>query len=331
MSFFDHQVPPEAEGQRIDRYLSAELEKDWSRSDVQRWLKEGLVSVDGRAAAKNRILREGNHILIESVPAKPGSQLEPEEIPLDIVYEDDTLAVINKPKNLVVHPGSGISTGTLAAGLLFHYKQLSQCNGEDRPGIVHRLDKDTSGLMVVARNDVAHRHLSEQLQRRDLKRTYRALIWGHLDPFSGSIEGALARDPHHRMRMRIHPDGRFARTHYSSLRCWNQVTELQLQLDTGRTHQIRVHLQSRGCSIIGDPLYGGREASLNRLEHLERNVHRPLLRLSQSQLLQACQLDFTHPATGEAMHFEIPPEDEYAQVLQFLNERFGEGRPPEPS
>ena len=252
--------------QRVDRFLQSEL-KEFSRTDIQKLIASEQVLFEGKPVAKNFRLEPEMEIQVLSLPEKEESNLEPEDIPLDIVYEDEDIVVINKPRRLVVHPGSGIRSGTLAAALLFHFKEnLSQVGGPLRPGIVHRLDKDTPGLMVVAKNDKAHLSLSSQLEMRTLKRTYNALVWGQPRDLEGTIDAPIERDSRNRLKMAVSPNGKEARTHYKILEFYAFASLLELDLETGRTHQIRVHNRYMGNPVFGDPLYDGRDACLMRIQ-----------------------------------------------------------------
>lgn len=314
-------LPEEADGERADRFLFGELGDEWSRTDIQRWFADGRVSLRGKELKKSASLRTGDTVTVSSIPPKPTSELLPEPIPLRILFEDDHLVVIDKPKGLTVHPGSGIKTGTLAAALLYRYReQLSTLNGPLRPGIVHRLDRETSGVMVAAKSDLAHRGLSEQIRNRTCSRTYRAIAWGNPTDDAGVFEGNIGRDPVHRLRMAVIDSGKPARTHFEVVERWIGAAEWELKLDTGRTHQIRVHLAAHRHPVVGDPLYGGREEAVDRLEPMERQLLKPLLKLCNSQLLQSVELRFLHPITGEPLRFSPPPEPELEAARQFLRE-----------
>jgi len=305
-------------GLRLDRFLQTELQ-DYSRTDIQKIIAAGQVLHQGAPVPKNLRMEVGMVFEVLSLPQKQASELAPENIPLDIVYEDDDVVVLNKPRNLVVHPGSGVHSGTLAAGLLYHFKnQLSQLNGPLRPGIVHRLDKDTPGLMVVAKNDHAHRHLVAQLESRELERTYNALIWGHPRDQEGLVEAPLDRDPRNRIKISVQPDGKHATTHYQVKEYFHFASLLELKLETGRTHQIRVHMRHMGHPVIGDPLYDGREVCLNRTATLERDLAMQLLAIAPAQLLQAVKLSFIHPTSDERLTFKVPLEKPFAKALALL-------------
>lgn len=311
------EVPDTAEGTRLDRFL-AEALPEFSRTQIQRLIDAGQVELRrGRATARYRV-RSGERIHLQVPPPKP-AHLRPENIPLDIVYEDDALVVVNKPPGMVVHPAPGHDRGTLVNALLHHCQSLSGVGGEERPGIVHRLDKDTSGLLLVAKHDRSHRHLSEQLRHRTLSRRYLALVQGRPPTERGTIDAPIGRHPRHRQKMAVvESNGRAARTHYQVLESWRALSVLQLSLDTGRTHQIRVHLAHIGRPIIGDPIYGTNMVRLPRHPALERQ-----LRAFPRQALHARELQFEHPETGEAMTFAAPLPDDLAELMARIRQALG--------
>ena len=305
-------------GERIDKFLVGVM-GNVSRTDVQKLIAAGEVKVGGAQASKNFRVETGMVVVVEKIPEKEASTLEPENIPLDIVYEDDDIVVLNKPRNLVVHPGNGVQNGTLAAGLLYHFKEnLSAVNGPLRPGIVHRLDKDTPGLMVVAKNDAAHRHLAHQLETRTLHRTYNALVWGHVRDLEGTIDAPIGRNPKNRLKMAVVKDGKPSRTHYVAKKFFAFATLLELQLESGRTHQIRVHSRYMGHPVVGDPLYDGRDGCLNRVSPLMKDIAAKVLEIAPAQLLQAVKIELIHPTKGKKMKFKVPLEKPFEQVLKLL-------------
>ena len=315
MNYF---VNEQHSGERIDKFLVGVME-NVSRTDVQKLIAAGEVKVGGAKASKNFRVETGMVVVVDKVPEKEASTLEPENIPLDIVYEDDDIVVLNKPRNLVVHPGNGVQNGTLAAGLLYHFKEnLSAVNGPLRPGIVHRLDKDTPGLMVVAKNDAAHRHLAHQLETRTLHRTYNALVWGHVRDLEGTIDAPIGRNPKNRLKMAVVKDGKPSRTHYVAKKFFAFATLLELQLESGRTHQIRVHSRYMGHPVVGDPLYDGRDGCLNRVSPLMKDIAAKVLEIAPAQLLQAVKIELIHPTTGKKMKFKVPLEKPFEQVLKLL-------------
>ena len=311
-------VNEEKNGERLDKFLVGVME-NVSRTDVQKLIDAGEVKVGGSKVSKNFRVETGMTVVVEKMIEKESSTLAPEDIPLDIVYEDEDIVVINKPRNLVVHPGSGVSKGTLAAGLLHHFKEnLSTVNGPLRPGIVHRLDKDTPGLMVVAKNDAAHRHLAHQLETRTLHRTYNALVWGCPRDLEGTIDAPIGRNPKNRLKMAVVKGGKESRTHYTAKQFFAIATLLELQLESGRTHQIRVHTRYTGHPVVGDPLYDGRDESLNRVPPLMKPVAEKVLEIAPAQLLQAVKIELIHPRTNKKLTFKVPMEEPFANVLKLL-------------
>lgn len=279
-----------------------------SRSHAQVLIENELVLVNGRPQPKNYRLREGDELEIEAMPVKELSA-EAEDIPLDIVYEDDEIIVINKPSGMVVHPAVGNESGTLVNALLYHCKgSLSGINGVIRPGIVHRIDKDTSGLLVVAKTDEAHIFLSSLLKDHGIKRVYHAIVTGHLPSDRGTINAPIARHPIDRKKMAVVAGGREAITHYEVLRDYSSFCHARLELETGRTHQIRVHLSHIGHPIIGDTVYGGGKTQFER-------AHAKYL---SGQCLHAKELSFPHPRTKEIMHFEVDFPSEFSALLDIL-------------
>ncbi len=310
-------APPEAAGERLDRFLAAAF-PDLSRSRLKTLIEEGRASRDGsRCAAASEAVRSGatyRLVLPPPVPATP----RPQPMALSILYEDAHLLVLDKPPGLVVHPAPGNEEGTLVNAVLAHCGEtLPGIGGEKRPGIVHRLDKDTSGVMVVAKSETALAALSAAFAGRDLERAYLALCWGVPEPPAGSIEGAIGRDPRERKRMAVVArGGKPALTHYRTLGHFaGAVAALELRLATGRTHQIRVHLASRGHPLVGDPLYLRRIPALARA--LEPELRHALLDFPR-QALHAMSLGFRHPATGAWLRFRSPPPPDLAALLARL-------------
>ena len=292
-------------GERADAAL-ARLAPDLTRSAAQRLLEEGRVLREGRPLRKNDKLQAGD-VLALDLPEPQPVALEPEDIPLDIVYEDGDLLVINKPKGLVVHPAAGHWSGTLVNALLYHCRDsLSGINGELRPGIVHRIDKDTSGLLIVAKNDFAHQALAAQLQDHTLARTYVCLVVGGVREDSGTVDAPIGRHPTDRKKMAVtEKNSRHAVTHWRVLERFPGYTLLECKLETGRTHQIRVHMAYRNHPIVGDTVYG-----------------RPKPELGQdSQCLHARALTFRHPRTGETMTLTCPLPDYFTRLLEALRRR----------
>ena len=290
-------------GQRIDNYLAVCCDEISSRSAAQKLCDEGLVLVNGKAVAKNYKLQGGERveaILPDPVPL----EAQPEEIPLDIVYEDSCMLVVNKPKDMVVHPAAGNLTGTLVNGLLFHCQgQLSGINGVIRPGIVHRIDKDTSGLLLVAKTDQAHLSLSEQIKAHSCERVYHAVVYGNIKEEEGTIDRPIGRHPTERKQMCVtDKNSRQAVTHFQVLRRYQGFTYLMLRLETGRTHQIRVHMAYIGHPVAGDPVYGPKK----------------VIKSLQGQCLHAKSISVNHPITGERMAFDSPLPEYFQNFLASL-------------
>lgn len=290
------------EGGRLDAYLAARL--DLSRSRIAALIAEGHVTLNGVPARKRDLPRPGDRIRIALPPAEP-SVLVPEPIPLDIVYQDTDLLVVDKPAGLVVHPAPGNRSGTLVHALLHAIGDLSGIGGVLRPGIVHRLDRDTSGLMLVAKHDAAHRNLADQLRRRRVHRVYLTASWGRLAADQVTVDAPIGRHPTERTRMAVLQDGgRQARTHFHRQERWRAADLLRAELDTGRTHQIRVHLLHLGHPVVGDRTYAaGRERGFSGPE---RTWTTELARRTPRQFLHATELEFEHPRSGQVLHFHAP-------------------------
>ena len=286
-------------GQRVDRLLAEQLE-DTSRSDMQGRIRDGLVKVNGGTIKPNYKVKKDDVVTVE-VRELVEADIVPEDLNLDIVHEDDEVAVVNKPKGMVVHPAAGHPSGTLVNGLMHQLDNLSGINGELRPGIVHRIDKDTSGLLMVAKDDVTHRHLVEQLVEKSVTRKYTALVHGTIPHDKGTIEAPIGRNPKERQEMAVVDDGKEAVTHFNVLERYKDFTLVECILDTGRTHQIRVHMKYIGYPLAGDPKYGPRKT-------LE----------TEGQMLHAGTLGFIHPKTGEYLEFTAPLPDQFEDVLETL-------------
>ena len=283
---------------RLDRFVSSRL--DLSRTRVQSLLAQGRITVGGRLAKKSEAVAPGMVVEVVVPPPEPVG-IVAEEIPLDIVYEDEHLAVVNKPAGMVVHPAPGNRTGTLVNALLWRIPDLEGVGGRLRPGIVHRLDRDTSGLLVVAKSDAAHRALAHALKRRRIRRIYLAAIWGHLDESPLTIDAPIGRDRKDRKRMAVVPEGRPARTRVRVRERWSRADLLDVALETGRTHQIRVHLAHVGHPVVGDATYGaGWERGMGGPE---RAWARELAARVPRQFLHAAELAFDHPVSGERLRF----------------------------
>jgi 23S rRNA pseudouridine1911/1915/1917 synthase len=306
------------EGTRLDAYLAANIE-GWSRARLQRLIESGDVLVNGSVPKASHKLSAGDEVEVELAPP-PASNFVPENIPLDIVFEDDSVIVINKPAGLVVHPAAGINSGTLANALAYHFQQLSNA-GSIRPGIVHRLDKDTSGLLVAAKTESSHQNLSDQFRAREVFKSYVALVYGVVKQESGRIEQPIARDPRNRTRMAIVAGGRGALSLFKVRRSYDSFTLLDVELKTGRTHQIRVHLSWLKHPVVGDELYaGGRDNNVQDVQLRAR------IRKLGRQFLHAEELGFQHPQTGEPMRFVAPLPTELSGLLEELERRGQSGK-----
>ena len=293
---------------RLDKFLHKKF-TDTSRSTFQRLIENGDVQVDGQTTKATHHPRAGEEISIHWPDPEP-AEAQPENIPLDILYEDERLLVLNKPSGLVVHPAAGHPQGTLVNALLHHCAgQLSGIGGVARPGIVHRLDKDTSGCLVVAKDDAAHVALSAQFAGRKTTKIYHAITCGQPPKPSATVKAPIGRHPVHRKKMTVRENGREARTEIRVLNSLREAAHLEVTLHTGRTHQIRVHLQYWGCPLLGDPVYGGRPA---RIFAQNTGYEAP------RQMLHAHTLGFTHPATGQPLQVEAPLPADFADALQFL-------------
>src|SRR5205085_7670719 len=301
-------------GPRLDTYLAAHV-PTFSRTRLKQAIEDGDVLVAGRTAKPAYKLRAGEQIELET-PAPPVAEFQPEDIPLDIVYEDDALVVVNKPAGMVVHPAAGISSGTLANALAFHFQKLSTHSGTLRPGIVHRLDRDTSGLLVVAKTDQAHEHLAEQFRARTVFKSYVALVHGQVREEKGRIEQPIARDPRIRTRMGVVRNGRPALSLYRVRRRFTRFTLLDVEIKTGRTHQIRVHLAWLKHPVVGDKLYGG-----GRDQTIPDASLRAAVNALGRQFLHAERLGFRHPQTGAWLQFTAPLPAELARLLDELEQR----------
>ncbi|CAD2075950.1 pseudouridine synthase [Phocicoccus schoeneichii] len=291
----------DAIGKRLDQFL-VQIIEDTSRTDVQNRIKEGLITVNGNTVKPNYKIKEDD--LIEYLERElVDSEIKPENLNLDIIYEDEAVAVVYKPKGMVVHPAAGNNSGTFVNGLMYQLDSLSGINGELRPGIVHRIDKDTSGLLMVAKNDVAHRDLSEQLQNKTVDRKYVALVHGVIPHNKGTIDAPIGRNPKERQEMAVVDNGKDAVTHFNVIERYEDYTLLECVLETGRTHQIRVHMNYIGYPIVGDPKYGQKTKFK-----------------TNGQLLHAGTVGFIHPTTKEHLVFKSELPVEFTEVLNELGE-----------
>jgi len=291
------------EGQltRLDKFLSDQL-SDYTRSFIQKQIEDGMVLVNQKPALGKYKVKLGDQIQV-TIPDPVDVDIVAEDIPIDIVYEDEDLMIVNKPQDMVVHPAPGNYTGTLVNALLFHCKdQLSGINGEIRPGIVHRIDKDTSGLLMIAKNDKAHLGLSELLKDHNITRKYHAIVYGRFKETTGTIDKPIGRSPQDRKKMAIIPGGREAKTDYRVIEQFKDYAHVELTLHTGRTHQIRVHMKSIGHPLLGDPVYG----PTKHLFGLDK------------QMLHAKVIGFKHPVTGQDMYFESELPEYFTKVIDRL-------------
>ena len=299
MEIKEYHVSEEKAGVRLDAYC-AEQEPDFSRGYIKNLLNEGAVKVDGGQKKASYKLK-GKEIITMEIPEPAESTIEPENIPLEIIYEDEDVIVVNKPKGMVVHPAPGSPSGTLVNALMHHTGALSNINGVYRPGFIHRIDKDTSGLLMVAKNDLAHRSLAAQLKAKTNQREYVALVHGVIKQDAGTIDAPIGRSKKDRKKQAVVSDGRHAVTHFKVLRRFRHYTLVSCRLETGRTHQIRVHMKSIGHPLAGDPLYGPRKTLPGR-----------------GQYLHARLLGFKHPRTGKDLVFTAPLPEYFQQMLDKL-------------
>lgn len=300
ISYSQNIIVGEDDGDRIDVYIAEKLE-GFSRSMIQKLISGGSILLNGKAVKPKKTVTI-NDIISFNVPEPQNSYLMPENIPLDIIYEDDYIAVINKQRGLTVHPGSGIKSGTLVNALLYHMKNLSSIGGVVRPGIVHRLDKNTTGLIVTAKCDEAHVNLSKQIENKSCRRIYHAITEGVIKNDSGIIIASIGRCPKDRKKMAVVFSGKYAETHYRVLQRFTSNTYAEFELKTGRTHQIRVHLKHLGHPVAGDDVYGFSKQKFN----------------VEGQLLHAYKLILAHPVTGEQMEFTAPLPDDFQNILNKL-------------
>jgi 23S rRNA pseudouridine1911/1915/1917 synthase len=305
------EVPDELDGLRLDRCL-VELNPEWSRSRARALIDDGLVAAGGKPAKPSTVVRAGLELTVDEPDPEP-LDLPAEDIPLRIVHEDPDLLVIDKPAGLVIHPAAGNPRGTLVNALLHHCRDLPGIGGVERPGIVHRLDKDTTGLLVVAKTDRAHLALSLAFRRREVEKSYVAVCYGHLHRREGVIEGAIDRHPRHRQQMAVVADGRPARTLYTVAEELFGTSVVDCRPVTGRTHQIRVHLAHIGHACVGDPLYAGRQ-----WRNLGSPQQQTACRSFPRQALHARRIAFTHPASGQRVEFEAPVPRDMDELIETL-------------
>ncbi len=298
-------VEPESSGMRIDAYLASVTDNSLSRTYIQKLMEQEQISVSGKIEKSKKYKVKTGDILELIIPEPESLDVSPENIPLDIVYEDEDVAVINKPKGMVVHPAPGNEHATMVNALLYHCKDLSSIGGVIRPGIVHRIDKDTSGLIMIAKNDNAHISLTEQLKVHSITRVYNAIVFDNIKEDEGTVDAPIGRCPTNRFKMAVVPDGRRAVTHYKVLERFGNFTYIEARLETGRTHQIRVHMAYIKHPLLGDGVYG------------------PAKKLygADSQMLHARVLGFIHPRTGEYMEFTSELPEQFQQILVKLRTR----------
>lgn len=292
---------PASAGQRIDKVLP-EFNADWSRTQMQDWIKDGLISVNGKEVKSNYKVKMNDTIEVTEKEVVE-ADIQPENLDLDIYYEDDDVAIVYKPKGMVVHPSAGHYTGTLVNGLMYQMKNLSGINGEVRPGIVHRIDKDTSGLLMVAKNDIAHRGLVDQLVDKSVTRKYTALVHGNIPHDYGTVDAPIGRNKNDRQAMDVVDDGKEAVTHFNVKKHFKNYTLVECQLETGRTHQIRVHMKYIGFPLVGDTKYGLRKTM---------DIG--------GQALHAGVIGFEHPITKEYIEQEAPLPQYFNEILTELEE-----------
>lgn len=297
-------ISEQQQGERIDKFLTAQGE-EWSRTQVQQWIKDGHVLINGRTIKSNYKVETGDTLEL-FVPEPEVLEVVPENIPIEIIYEDEDVAVVNKPRGMVVHPAPGHTTGTLVNALMYHCNDLSSINGVVRPGIVHRIDKDTSGLLMIAKNDRAHESLVNQLKAKTTERVYQAIVHGNIPHDHGTIDAPIGRDKVDRQSMTVtEENSRDAVTHFTVLERFGDFTFVECQLETGRTHQIRVHFKYIGFPLAGDPKYGPKKTLA-----------------IDGQALHAQKLGFEHPRTGEFMRFKVEmPEEMKKLIRQLQNNR----------
>lgn len=293
-------VEKEDEGTRIDKYLSDNIE-DRSRAFIQNLIDENNITVNDKNIKSNYKVKEKDKVKV-IIPVPKELTIAGEDIPLDIVFEDKDVVVVNKPQGMVVHPASGVYSGTLVNALLNHCEDLSGINGVVRPGIVHRIDKDTSGVLVIAKNDFAHNKLAEQFKEHSMKREYYALVEGRFKDEEGIVDAPLGRHPQDRIKMAVVKDGKRAVTHYKVIETYKNTSLIKCRLETGRTHQIRVHMAYIGHPLVGDPVYGYKKQKYNL----------------EGQMLHAKVLGFVHPTRNEYMEFESELPSYFTKILEIL-------------
>ncbi len=305
-NYQEFEVDPGFSDIRIDRFL-AEIYPENSRSFFQKLIKSGNVTVNGSPVSKNSVIVQDGDLIGVTVPASVSVDILPEDIPLDILYEDDDVLIVNKPKDMVVHPSAGHYSGTLVNAVMYHCRDhLSGINGEIRPGIVHRIDKDTTGALIICKNDSAHQKIAAQIKEHSVTRRYLGVITGHLKDDTGVVDAPIGRHPTNRKKMAVNPqNGRRAVTHYKVLEEYPGYSLVQFELETGRTHQVRVHMAHLGHPLLGDEVYGFASSKF-RL---------------QGQVLHAQTIGFIHPTTGEYMEFSAELPEYFTKLLEVLRNK----------
>jgi len=309
-------VPDGKIPERLDVFLTRQV-SELTRAKAQEAINSGAVTIDGKAAKSSHKIRPGEVISLEFL-ARPPLELEPENIPLDIVWEDKWLVVINKPAGMVVHPAAGNREGTLVNALLGHYGDLAGSDDPDRPGVVHRLDKQTSGLIVVCKREPALSNLADQFRKRLIQREYHAIVWWNLPKRIGVIDQPIGRDPHDRKKYIVRKDGKPARTHWDVKEKFEFLTYMSLHLETGRTHQIRIHMSHIGHPVFGDPEYAGRNRQLGKLTSSQRRQVAGYFEVISRQMLHARTLGFKHPVTRQDLLFEAELPGDFLWLLEEL-------------
>ena len=308
---------------RLDKYLSEQL-VDYSRSQIQAMIQDGKVMIDGRKEKSSYRLQGSEAIVVDPIQSQPSPVIiEPQDIPLSIVYEDDAIIVIDKQSGLVVHPGTGQKDNTLVNGLMFYTSSLSDINGSNRPGIVHRLDQDTSGVMVVAKTNFTHRKIAEQFENKQVKKTYIGLTWGIWIENEGLIDEPIKRKRSDPTSFNVDETGRKATTGYKIERAWRYISKVQFYPKTGRTHQIRVHADHMGHPIVADQKYGGGEKRTKGFLPEVTKELRQVLTILERHALHAMSIEFLHPETTKTVSFQAPLPDNINSAIKLLNEKYG--------
>jgi len=317
MNSFNFTITSDLASTRIDKALSLLL--DNSRTKAQVLIRNGNVTINGNIVQALDLSISENDYIEVNIPETKASTIKASDIPINIIYEDEDIIVIDKQAGLTVHPGAGNHEDTLVNALVNHYgKSLSSIAGDERPGIVHRLDRNTSGLMIIAKNDKAHMKLSEEIANRSIRRYYKALVWGNINPASGTITTNIARSSYDRTRMTVvhEPRGKIAITHYDTLSVWQHINLIECKLETGRTHQIRVHLSHIGHSVVGDPTYGH---NTRKITHYCSGELKDAITALNRQALHSYKLEFLHPITGKELSFVSELPEDIESVIAILS------------